>query len=61
MAAIVRPVTAVLTVTLLVALGLGVNNLAARNLALVPLIWVTSLAPGLIAAILLFTRQIVRS
>ena len=58
---IVRPVSAVLTVTLLVALGLGVNNLAARDLTLLPLIWVTSVAPGLIAAILLFSRQTVRS
>jgi lipopolysaccharide export system permease protein len=58
---IVRPVSAVLTVTLLVALGLGVNNLAARNLALLPLIWVTAVAPGIIAAILLFSRQTVRS
>ena len=57
----VRPITAVLIVTLLVALGLGVNNLAARNLALLPLIWVTSLAPGLIAAFLLFSRQVARS
>ena len=40
---------------------LGVNNLAARNLALLPLIWVTSLVPGLVAALLLFLRQTVRS
>ena len=38
-----------------------VGNLAARDLALLPLIWVTSLAPGLVAAILLFSRQTVRS
>ena len=43
---IVRPVAAVLTVTLLVALGLGVNNLAARSLALLPLIWVTAWRPA---------------
>jgi lipopolysaccharide export system permease protein len=58
---IVRPFAAIVTVTLLVALGLGVNNLAARDLALWPLIWVTSLGPGLVAAVLLFSRQTVRS
>jgi lipopolysaccharide export system permease protein len=58
---IVRPFAAVVIVTLLVALGLGVNNLAARDLGLLPLIWVTSLVPGLVAAIFLFSRQTVRS
>jgi lipopolysaccharide export system permease protein len=51
---VLRPVGAVVTVTLLVALDLGVNNFAARNLALLPLIWVATTLPGLIAAILLF-------
>jgi lipopolysaccharide export system permease protein len=46
---LLRPAGAVLTVTLLVALGLGVNNLAARNTALLPLIWVETLLPGAIA------------
>jgi hypothetical protein len=39
---------------LLVALDLGVNHFAARNLDLLPLIWVATVAPGVIAAILLF-------
>ncbi len=51
-----RPFGAVVLVTLLVALGLGVNNLAARNPALLPLIWVVTLAPGLIAAFLLLRQ-----
>ncbi len=54
---LLRPFAAVLAVTLLVALGLGVNNLAARSLALMPLIWLTVLAPGLIATILLFAPR----
>jgi lipopolysaccharide export system permease protein len=49
-----RPLLAVIAVTVLVALGLGVNNLAARSLGLLPLIWVTVLLPGLMAAAFLF-------
>jgi len=55
-----RPIGAVIAVTLLVALSLGVNNLAARSLALIPLIWLTVLTPGLAAGFLLFRRQIPR-
>jgi lipopolysaccharide export system permease protein len=47
---LLRPAAAVVTVTLLVALGLGVNNLAARHTVLLPLIWVETLLPGLISA-----------
>jgi lipopolysaccharide export system permease protein len=54
---LVRPIGAVVVVTLLVALGLGINNLAARSLSLLPLIWVTVLLPGLIAALLLFSNR----
>jgi len=41
---------------LLVALGLGVNNLAARNPALLPLIWVETLLPGLVAGWMLMRQ-----
>jgi len=51
---VLRPVGAVVAVTLLVALDLAVNNFAARNLNLLPLIWVATVTPGIIAAILLF-------
>jgi lipopolysaccharide export system permease protein len=54
---VLRPVAAVVAVTLLVALDLGVNNFAARNLGLVPLIWVSTLGPGLVAGILLFVPR----
>lgn len=50
---LLRPAAAVGTVTFLVALGLGVNNLAARDSTLLPLIWVDTLLPGLAAAWLL--------
>jgi len=53
----VRPVGAVAAVTLLVALSLGVDNLAARNLMLLPLIWVTALLPGLVSGVLLFSKR----
>ncbi len=34
----------------LLALGLGIGNLAARSSALLPLIWVHALLPGLLSA-----------
>ncbi|MBU6449167.1 MAG: LPS export ABC transporter permease LptF [Rhodospirillales bacterium] len=49
-----RIIGAVGVVTTLVALGLGVNNLAARNTGLLPLIWVWALVPpGIAFAVLL--------
>jgi lipopolysaccharide export system permease protein len=53
---LIRPAAAVVAVTLLVALGLGVNNIAARNTALLPLVWVETVAPGLIAAWMLLRQ-----
>jgi lipopolysaccharide export system permease protein len=54
---VMRPIVAIVTVTLLVALSLGVNNLAARSVSLLPLIWVTELLPGLVAAGMLFSPR----
>lgn len=54
----VRPAGSVLAVTLLVALGLGVNNMAARNLAVVPLIWVMAVMPLVGAAGYLFMPRV---
>ncbi|WP_298225577.1 LPS export ABC transporter permease LptF [Acidocella sp.] len=51
-----RIIGAVGTVTALVALGLGVCNLAARNTALLPLIWVWALTPTGIALALLLRQ-----
>jgi lipopolysaccharide export system permease protein len=49
-----RPIGAILTVVGLLALGLGMNNLAARDSTLVPLIWLHAILPGLVSAWLLF-------
>jgi lipopolysaccharide export system permease protein len=51
---LLRPLAAVVAVTLLVAVDLGVNNFASRSLDLLPLIWVSVVLPGLAAGILLF-------
>jgi lipopolysaccharide export system permease protein len=51
---LLRPLGAVAAVTLLVATGLGVNNFAARSLDLLPLIWIATISPGIVAGVLLF-------
>jgi lipopolysaccharide export system permease protein len=53
---LIRPAGAVGLVTFLVALGLGVNNLAARNTELLPLIWAGTVLPALIALYLLLRQ-----
>lgn len=50
----VRPFAAVLVVVGLLALGLGIGNLAARDNALIPLVWVHAAAPGLVCAWMLY-------
>ena len=57
---VLRPFLAVAAVTLLVALGLGVNNLAARSTALLPLIWLIAATPGALAAAFLFMPRRMR-
>ena len=49
-----RPLGSGLAVVLLVALGLTIDGLAARDNALISLIWVRTLLPGIVCAILLF-------
>jgi lipopolysaccharide export system permease protein len=44
----------VMTVVLLVAIGLTADGLAARDNALIPLIWLRTLLPGIICAVILF-------
>jgi lipopolysaccharide export system permease protein len=51
-----RPLVAVGVVVGLLAMGLAVGNLAARDNALLPLIWINAAAPGLICAWLVFAR-----
>jgi lipopolysaccharide export system permease protein len=51
---VIRPLLAVLVVVGLLAAGLAVANLAARDNGLIPLIWLHAIGPGLIAAAILF-------
>jgi lipopolysaccharide export system permease protein len=46
--------TSVFAVVLLVAAGLTIDGLAARDNTLIPLIWVRTVAPGVVCAIWLF-------
>lgn len=55
--ALLRPFLAVVAVTLLVALEIGVDNFTARNLDLLPVIWLTPTLPGVIAGLLLFVHR----
>jgi lipopolysaccharide export system permease protein len=50
----IRPLAAVLIVVLLVATGLTIDGLAARDNALIPLIWLRTLLPGVVCAAWLF-------
>jgi lipopolysaccharide export system permease protein len=54
----VRPLVAVGAMVALLALGLAVENLAARDNALVPLMWVQAVTPGVICGWLLLGPQL---
>lgn len=58
---ILRPALAIATVVGLLATGLAVGNLAARNTTLIPLLWVHAIAPGVIAAWILFGPRLLAS
>jgi lipopolysaccharide export system permease protein len=51
---VVRPLASVFAVVLLVALGLTIDGLAARNNALIALMWARAVLPGLVCGIILF-------
>ena len=51
---VLRPLAAVLSVVGLLALGLAVQNIAARQPVLIPLIWVHAVLPGLLCGWALF-------
>ncbi|GAN75886.1 LPS export ABC transporter permease LptF [Acidisphaera rubrifaciens] len=55
---LLRPLVAVLAVVLLLAVGLAVDNLAARDGALIPLMWLHSAGPGILCAWLLFAPEL---
>jgi lipopolysaccharide export system permease protein len=50
----IRPLTGVMVVVLLVAVGLTTDGLAARDNTLIPLIWVRTVVPGVVCAVWLF-------
>jgi lipopolysaccharide export system permease protein len=51
---IVRPLAAVVVVVGLLAMGLAFGNLAARSNALLPLVWIHAVLPGLVCLWILF-------
>lgn len=51
---LLRPLIGIGLLVGLLALGLAIGNLAARVPMMIPLIWVHALAPGMIAALMLF-------
>ena len=53
-----RPLVSIGTVVVLLALGLVVDNLAARENTLIPLMWVQSALPGIVCAWLLLAPQL---
>jgi len=55
---VLRPLVAILAVVALLALGLAIANLAARQTALMPLIWVHAILPGLVCGWLLLGPQL---
>jgi lipopolysaccharide export system permease protein len=55
---VLRPLGAVLSVVGLLALGLAISNLAARQTALIPLIYVHAVLPGLVCAWWLFGPEL---
>jgi lipopolysaccharide export system permease protein len=57
----VRPLVSIGTIVVLLALGLAVDNLAARHNVLIPLMWVQAALPGIVCAWLLLGPQLLSS
>ncbi|HYZ64647.1 MAG TPA: LptF/LptG family permease, partial [Acetobacteraceae bacterium] len=57
---LLRPLAAVMSVVGLLALGLAISNLAARQIALIPLIYAQALLPGLVCAWWLFGPELAK-
>ena len=55
---VLRPLIAVLCVVALLAVGLAIANLATRQMALIPLIWLHAILPGAVCGWLLLAPQI---
>jgi lipopolysaccharide export system permease protein len=54
---LMRPLVAVLVVVALLALGLAIQNLAARSVVLIPLMWIHAILPGVVCAWFLYAPQ----
>jgi len=54
---VVRPLAAILAMVALLAIGLAVQNLAARDNSMLALIWLQTLLPGVACALMLFGPQ----
>lgn len=54
---LLRPLTGILAVVALLAVGLAITNLATRDTRLIPLIWAQALVPGLVCIWLLLGPQ----
>ncbi len=54
----VRPFVTIVAMVLLLAVGLAIGNLAARDNALLPLMWAHALLPGIVCAWLLLGPQL---
>lgn len=55
---IVRPLGAIFTIVGLMSLILIVQNVATRNMAVIPVIWIVATLPGIIASCILFLPDI---
>ncbi len=58
---IVRPAVAIGVVVALLALGLVIQNLAARMISLIPLIWIYAILPGVVASVMLYGPELRRA
>ena len=54
----VRPLVAILAMVALLAIGLAVESLSARNSAVLPLMWLHAIVPGVVCGWLLFGSQL---
>jgi len=57
----IRPLASVATVVVLLAVGLAIDNLAARRNVLMPLMWAQATIPGIVCAWLLLGPQLLSS
>jgi lipopolysaccharide export system permease protein len=54
---LIRPMVAIVVMVALLALGLAMENLAARDNAMLPMIWLQSTLPGIVCCWIMFAPQ----